>query len=109
MRMLLAAIFPVRSMPSSYMHPSAGTQVCGQPFRQAGDVEEDIPSAIVGTQEAEALGFEIGHHAPVCSPEGASPVGIAGFRSRRWAGLLVLSPTPCLTRARSASVQSAGG
>ncbi len=48
---------------SQFVHDAgAGPQIGGEPFHQARDVEEDVPSAIIRPQEAEALGFEIGHH-----------------------------------------------
>jgi hypothetical protein len=46
-------------------------------------VEEDIPSSIVGTQEPEALGFEVGHYASALFAGGGFTRGISGGGSRR--------------------------
>src|ERR1039458_9094653 len=43
-------------------HARAGPQIGRQALSQARDVEEDVPSAIVRTQEAKAIGIEIGDH-----------------------------------------------
>ena len=106
--MLLAAILPVRSMPEFVEHPGARPQVRSQTLHQPRNVEENVSSAVVRAQETEAFGFEIGDHDPRLLAgrnfARASPLSAAGL-----AGRLVLSPTPCLIKARSASVHSVAG
>ena len=81
-------------------HAGAGTQVGGQTFGQARDVEEDVAAAVIGAQKTKALSFEVGDY-------GAGL--LAGRRFARWrrrpgaaawAGGSILSPTPCLIRAK---------
>ena len=56
-------------------------------------MEEDIPSSIVGTQEPEALGFEVSYHASALFPGGSFARGIScgGSRGYRSAGLIAHS------------------
>src|SRR4249920_85915 len=63
-------------------HPRTRAKVCGQTFREAGDVEEDVPSAVIGAQEAEALGFEIRHHASALFAGGGFARCVSGGCSR---------------------------
>ena len=60
-------------------HARAGTEVRGKTFGEAGDVEEDISSAIVGTKESETFGFEVSDHAAGLFAGGGFGGGLAAF------------------------------
>ena len=82
-----------------------------RPSDQARNVEEDVPAAVIGAQKAEALGLEIRDDRAGLLAGGRFRGGVSArpVDPEACGGLLVLSPTPCLIRARSASDQSAGG
>src|SRR5579883_3342005 len=45
-------------------HARAGLEFGGLAFTQPRDMEEHVAAAVIRAQEAEAFGFEIGHHEP---------------------------------------------
>src|ERR1700730_1867964 len=55
----------------------ARPQVGGEAFYQAGDVEEDISSAIIRTEEAKTFGFEVSDYGPGLFTGGRFPAGLA--------------------------------
>src|SRR5258706_10566295 len=107
MRMALAAIFPVRSIPSSYITRVPGRRSVASPSTRRDTWKKMSRPPSSGRRKPKPLASKCVTTLPACSPVGASPLA-SPASAAAWAGRLDLSPTPCLIKARSASDQADG-
>src|SRR5450755_3313155 len=104
-RRLVAAVFPVRSMPTSYSTFEPGVRSVAEPSVSLEMWKNTSLPPLSGRMKPNPLSSKYLTIEPVCSPEvheAPSELGAAWPEE----GRLVLSPTPCLSKAKSDSVRS---